>query len=36
MSRVDADANEGLDVMRAKNLLAEEVLEKKDRRFVLM
>jgi hypothetical protein len=36
MSRVNTDANEGLDVMRAKNLLVEEVLEKKDRRFVLM
>ena len=36
MPRVDTDANEGLDALRAKNLLAEEVLGKKGRRFVLM
>ena len=37
MPRVDMDANEGLDAMCAKNLLAKEVLavEKKDRRFGL-
>ena len=36
MSRVDTDANQGLCVTRTKNLLVEEVFEKKVRRFVLM